>query len=117
MTTIQVEVVTSPVILVEIDHTTEVVVDDGPSIALELTLPGIQGPPGPPGPAGGEVYVYDRSGVPAATWTIQHDLNRHVHVTVVGDDGREVDSDVEHPTPNSTVITFAEPFSGTALIG
>lgn len=78
---------------------------------------GPAGPQGPPGPAGGDIFVYDRAGVPAATWTITHNRGRYTHVTVIGDDGREVTSDVEHPDLNTTVITFAAPFSGKAVIG
>ncbi|MFI6819281.1 hypothetical protein ACIBG7_43320 [Nonomuraea sp. NPDC050328] len=79
--------------------------------------PGPAGPPGPPGPAGGDVFLYDRAGVPAATWTIEHGRGRRVHVTVIDDTGTEVTADVAHPDLNTTVITFAAPFSGAALIG
>lgn len=95
----------------------ELVVSPQAPTEIDLTMPGPQGPPGPPGPAGGATYVYDRAGVPAATWTIAHGLGRRVHVTVAGDDGREVEADVDNPDLNTTVITFATPFSGTALIG
>lgn len=86
-------------------------------VTVDVATPGPQGPPGPPGPAGGSTYVYDREGVPAATWTITHNLGRRVHVTITDDDGREVLADVEHTDLNTTVVTFATPFSGTALIG
>jgi hypothetical protein len=95
----------------------ELVVAPQTPTLVELATPGPQGPPGPAGPAGGATYLYDRAGVPAATWTIVHGLGRRVHVTIAGDDGREVDSDVQHVDSNTIVITFAEPFSGTALIG
>lgn len=104
-------------LVIESGNTYEIVLAPQAPTEIEQATPGPQGPPGPAGPAGGEVYVYDRAGVPASTWTISHDLGRRVHVTVVGDDGREVDTDVEHPDLNTTVITFASPFSGTALIG
>uniref|UniRef100_UPI003F491D0F hypothetical protein n=1 Tax=Nonomuraea sp. CA-251285 TaxID=3240002 RepID=UPI003F491D0F len=103
-----------------------VTVDDGLRVGtvaagvlaeLAVITPGVQGPPGPAGPPGGAFYVYDRAGVPAATWTIAHGLGRRVHVSITGDDGREVDADVDHPDPNTTVIVFGVPFSGTALIG
>jgi hypothetical protein len=104
-------------VIVEGGPVYEVIISPPASTVVGVATPGPQGPPGPPGPAGGATYVYDRDGVPAATWTITHSLGRAVHVTVIGDDGYEVDSDVEHPDLNTTVITFAEPFSGTALIG
>lgn len=105
-------------LLVEIDDGAAVtVVPVGISADLTVITPGVQGPPGPAGPPGGAFYVYDRHGVPAATWTITHDLGRYVHVSIIGDDGREVTSDVDHPDLNHTVITFAAPFSGKAIIG
>lgn len=104
-----------------------IVIDGGPSYeliispqaptAIDLAAPGPQGPPGPPGPAGGQTYLYDRAGIPASTWTISHNLGRYPHVSVLGDDGAEVDSDVVHSDQNNTVITFAAPFSGRAIIG
>jgi hypothetical protein len=104
-------------IVVESGPVYEVIISPQSPTSVNVGVPGPQGPPGPVGPAGGAVFVYDRAGVPASTWTIAHALGRRVHATVIGDDGREVDSDVEHPDLNTTVITFAEPFSGTALIG
>lgn len=104
-------------LVIESGNTYEIVLAPQAPTEIEVATPGPQGPPGPPGPAGGETFVYDRAGVPAATWTIAHGLGRRVHVTVAGDDGREVEADVDNPDLNTTVITFATPFSGTALIG
>jgi hypothetical protein len=117
----------SPVIDPEPSY--EIVIAPPPATELSVALvgpqgtpgpagePGPSGPQGPPGPAGGDVFVYDRAGVPAATWTITHNRGRRVHVTVVNDAGTEVTSDVTHPDLNTTVITFASPFSGAAIIG
>lgn len=66
--------------------------------------------------AGASGFLYDRAGVPASTWTISHNLNRQVHVTVLGDDNRKVITDEEHPDLNTVVLTFASPFSGRALL-
>lgn len=104
-------------LVIESGNTCEIVLAPQSPTVVDLATPGPQGPPGPAGPAGGEVFVYDRAGVPAATWTIEHDLGRRVHVTVCDDDGNEVDADVANPDLNTTVIVFATPFSGTALIG
>ncbi len=84
---------------------------------VELSTPGPQGPPGPQGAAGGDYVTYDRNGVPAATWTISHNLGRYPHVSIIADDGSEVSSDVDHADVNTVVITFAVPFSGKAIIG
>jgi hypothetical protein len=89
----------------------------GPSVVLELSETGLQGPPGPVGPGGGSLFVYDRMGVPAATWTIVHNLGRAVHATVLDDDGVEVTTDITHtPDLNTLIATFAEPRSGTAIV-
>jgi hypothetical protein len=104
-------------VIIDGGPTYEVIISPQSPTSVGLGVPGPQGPPGPVGPAGGAIFVYDRAGVPASTWTIAHDLGRPVHATIIGDDGHEVDSDVEHPDPNTAVISFAEPFSGTALIG
>jgi hypothetical protein len=78
---------------------------------------GPAGPQGPEGPVGGTYFIYSRNGVPAATWTIQHNLHRDVHVTVLGDDNRRVWTDEDHPDDDTIVLTFAAPFSGKAIIG
>lgn len=97
--------------------TYELVISPQAPTVVELASPGPQGPPGPPGPAGGEHFIYDRNGVPAATWTVEHGLGRRVHVTVMAADGTEVTTDVVSPDLNTTVITFAAPFAGVAVIG
>lgn len=122
----------TPFEVVEISEERTVVIDGEPTVVVEIeTVPtisvdvvsaGMQGPAGPQGPPGPdgvsyEPYVYDRAGVPAATWTIAHNLGRRVHVTVLNDDGTEVDTDVEHPDLNHTTITFAVPTSGIAILG
>lgn len=88
-----------------------------PEHTLQVGTPGLQGPPGPIGPAGGDVFVYDRNGVPASQWVIEHDLGRLVHVTVVLDSGEEITTDVIQGDPNTCTITFAQPTSGKALVG
>lgn len=103
-----------------------VVVQKGASVDVQaaatvlVASPGPQGPvgpQGPTGPVGGENFIYDRNGVPAATWTIQHNLHREVRVAVIGDDNRRVITDEEHPDLDTIVLTFAAPFSGRAIIG
>lgn len=86
--------------------------------SLEMVSPGPQGARGPAGTSGGSHFIYDRNGVPAASWPIVHNLGRRAHVSIIGDDGAIVDSDVIHnPDLNSLTITFAAPFSGVAVVG
>jgi hypothetical protein len=97
-----------------------VTVETAPTYALEVATPGIQGaagPQGPVGPAGGDVVIYDRGGVPASQWIINHGLGRLAHVTVVLDSGEEVTTDVDQHDPNTCTVTFAVPTSGKALVG
>lgn len=97
-----------------------VTVEANPVVHLDIATTGLQGaagPQGPTGPAGGEVFVYDRAGVPASQWVIDHNLARLVHVTVVLDTGEEVTTDVLQGTPNTCTIVFAQPTSGKALVG
>lgn len=95
----------------------ELVITPPPATTIEIGTPGPQGPPGPVGPAGGETFTYDRAGVPAATWTIVHNLGRYPQVMVLGDNGDEVTTDVTHPDADTTVVTFGVPFSGKAVLG
>lgn len=97
-----------------------VTVEATPTVRLDVGVTGLQGaagPQGPTGPAGGDIFVYDRAGVPASQWVIDHNLGRLVHVTVVLDSGEELTTDVTQGTPNTCTITFAQPTSGKALVG
>lgn len=84
---------------------------------VSVSAAGAPGPQGPIGPAGGDVFVYDRAGVPATVWPVQHNLNRLVHVTIIGDDGIRRYAVEDQTDPNLLIITFGNPISGKALIG
>ena len=95
-------------------------VEATPTVDVEVTSVGLQGPAGPQGPtgpAGGDVVIYDRNGVPATQWIITHGLGRLAHVTVVLDTGEEITTDVDQSDPNTCTIVFAQPTSGKALEG
>lgn len=97
-----------------------VTVETTPTVQLDVNAVGIQGPAGPQGPtgpAGGDIFVYDRAGVPASQWVIAHNLGRVAHVTVVLDSGEEITTDVDQSDPNTCTIVFAQPTSGKALVG
>lgn len=61
-------------------------------------------------------FVYDRAGVPSATWIINHGLGFLREPTVVLDSAPTVPvwADVVHGTLNQTTITFPTPVSGKA---
>ena len=97
-----------------------VTVEATPTVHVDIATAGLQGPAGPQGPtgpAGGDVFIYDRAGVPASQWVIDHNLGRVAHVTVVLDTGEEVTTDVDQHNPNTCTIVFAQPTSGKALVG
>jgi len=54
--------------------------------------------------------------IPAATWTITHNLGFHPHVTVVDSSGREVEGDTQYLTPDVVVVSFSSPFAGKAYL-
>lgn len=84
--------------------------------------PGPMGPEGPVGPAGppgnvGTMTTYTHSqGVPAATWTINHNLNRFPSVTITDSTGLMVEGDVYYPSGVQIVLYFSAAFSGTAFL-
>ncbi|HVE24014.1 MAG TPA: hypothetical protein VNC22_01350 [Sporichthya sp.] len=99
---------------------TVVTVEATPTVHVDVASTGLQGPAGPQGPtgpAGGDVFIYDRGGVPASQWVIDHNLGRLAHVTVVLDTGEEITTDVDQHNPNTCTIVFAQPTSGKALVG
>lgn len=118
MTDVQiVEVTQGLAITIEESSGRTLTVEATPTYELAVSATGVQGPRGPAGPAGGDVFVYDRAGIPASVWIIEHDLGRLVHVTVVLDTGEEITTDVDQHDPNICTITFAQPTSGKALVG
>lgn len=94
-----------------------VVTQNQPIVAVSSA--GSPGPQGPIGPAGGDVIVYDRNGIPANPWVINHGLGRPVHVTVLLDSGEQVWPGVVNDAPNYniTTINWGVPTSGKALVG
>jgi hypothetical protein len=55
-------------------------------------------------------------GVPATTWTIQHDLNKFCSVTVVSDSNNVMIGNVTYDGLNELTITFSAAFSGKAYL-
>lgn len=83
------------------------------SPVFELQTSGVPGPTGPQGPSGGAVSFAFGS---ATTWTVNHNLNRHVGVEILDSSGRAVLADVQEVSPNQVIVSFLSPISGVALI-
>jgi hypothetical protein len=66
---------------------------------------------GPPGNAGMFELVVP---TPSDTWIATHNLGFRPNVNVVDPDGEVVYCNVTHVNTNLAVLTFAQPFSGTA---
>lgn len=97
-----------------------------PSPVLDLVEIAEQGPAGPPGATGaqgpqgepglsGANYVHNQM-VPAADWTITHNLARFPSVTVIDSSGSTVVGDVEYLSNNLVAIHFNAAFGGSAYL-
>jgi hypothetical protein len=64
---------------------------------------------------GGSGYEFIQSSA-AATWTINHNLGRNPVVSILSTGGIEVEAEVMHISPNQTVVNFASPFAGKAMM-
>lgn len=69
---------------------------------------------GPPGPAGGE-YVHHQL-VPAATWTVQHQLETCPAMVLFLDEDpfERIYTDVTYPDLNTAIVEWPTPVTGTA---
>jgi len=123
--TILLEVVEAPgAILVEIDSQTTVTVDGGPDVALELTMPGVQGPPGttgpqgpagptgPAGPPGGAIQQTYVFASPLAVWQVTHTIPITPNVIATDTGGVLIEGDVSYPTPTQVRVEWAFPMAG-----
>ncbi len=61
----------------------------------------------------GAVYVHVQN-TPAATWTVDHDLDTKPVVAVVSTGGDLLLAEIAYPSDNTTVITFGQPYAGSA---
>lgn len=68
------------------------------------------------GGAGGNVsYIHNQS-VPAAIWTVTHNLGRFPSVSVVDSAGTLVFGEVKYLSNNQLTVTFSAAFGGKAYI-
>lgn len=61
-------------------------------------------------------YVYDRNYISAASWTIDHNLNKYPQITIIDDEGYQIEADVLYGNLNQVTVMFAEPQSGKAVL-
>lgn len=101
---------------------TETIAIPSPTLDLvEIAEQGPAGPPGadgavgPPGPPGGASYTHNQM-VPAADWTITHNLARFPSVTVIDSAGSTVVGDVEYLSNNAVAVHFTAAFGGSAYL-
>lgn len=70
------------------------------------------------GPASGSLggFFYNRNGVAAAAWIIDHNLNRYPQVTLIDDEGYMFEADIFYNSLNQVTVNFAQPTSGKAVL-
>lgn len=90
----------------------EVTID--PPVPTEVIVVPVAGSTGPAGPPGTRYEFIQAS--PAATWTIQHNLNAYPSFLFFtdGDPDTPVFTDVTYPDSNTAVVTWPSPESGRA---
>lgn len=74
-----------------------------------------QGPQGPAGADGDKHYAHTQA-VPAATWVIDHGLNKRPSVTVTDSAGSIVIGEVDYDTADQLTLYFSSAFAGTAYL-
>jgi hypothetical protein len=84
---------------------------------VPTTLPGFIGPISVPDPSDGAGGFVHYQTIPAPQWILNHNLGHEAHVTVWDDTGEVVFPEIDNPSLNTTVIIFASPQTGTAIIG
>lgn len=63
---------------------------------------------------GGDLsYVHSQT-TASAVWNVTHSLIKKPAVTIIDDDGFEIEADIEHLSDNAVTITFSEAITGTA---
>lgn len=80
-----------------------------------VPTPGPKGDQGDPGTPGGSYFVHVQA-TPAATWIINHNLAKKVHVTLFDTSDVVFHADLEHGSINQVTVTFPGPTVGSAFI-
>lgn len=98
-----------------------VTVEATPTVHVDITTSGIQGPPGPQGPTGepgapgGTRFTHTQAN-PAPVWSVQHNLGYEPVFSTVVIDGTDVTdgADIFHIDTSNLTISFSEPVAGKA---
>ncbi len=76
---------------------------------------GTQGPAGPPGASSDYGLTFIQS-VPSDTWIIPHTFSRRPSVTLLDNDGFNIEADVRYPDPTTVVVSWHFPMTGIAVL-
>lgn len=111
---IDVSLVQSPVVNVDLLEPSEVAILGLPG---EPGPPGEDGPPGPQGPpgSGNFVYVHDQV-APSDTWVVVHNLGAYPNVTAVDTAGSIIFGGVIYDNANQLTLSFTLPVNGKAYV-
>lgn len=60
-------------------------------------------------------YIFTQASV-SSTWTINHNLGQFPSVTIVDGSGNVVLAEVQYINSNQIIVTFSQPFAGTAYL-
>lgn len=61
-------------------------------------------------------YIYNRQGIPAASWIIDHNLGRYPQITLIDDEGYEFEADILYNSLNQVTVVLSQPISGKAVL-
>lgn len=95
------------------------------TVALDLTMPGIQGPTGPTGPTGpqgppGQAGATQEQkftfAAPVTVWLATHTIPVTPGVHTYDTSGVPVEGDVTFPTPSTVRVEWAWPMAGTLVV-
>jgi hypothetical protein len=106
-----------PESLILIEEPETVLVVEEEVNVVTVTTVGLQGKPGEKGdPGEADIFYYSHDQmVPAAVWTVAHNLGTEPNVTVVDSTGRQVEGFVEYLDPDTVRLTFSSGFAGKAF--
>lgn len=106
-----IELATRETVVIETPAGSELLVVES-EVECEVVEVAEQGPPGTPG----ATTLVVIQGVPAAVWSIKHDLGKYPSVFCIDSAGDQVEGRVEYPDRNNVVVTYSAATSGEAYL-